>query len=232
MDALTAAPPPRLDIVKNGRQTMNGFKLLRALSDNSAACVVLDPQYRTVLDAMNYGNEGKSRERARAALPAMNDQTIAVWIEQVERILRPSGHLLLWTDKFTIAEGKHLGLFRYAPNLKRVDLIAWNKLRPGMGRRARCYTEYLVVAQKEPTRAKDVWTDNSLPDCWLEQSDRSDHPHAKPHQLTERLIRAVTKRGDMVVDPCAGSYGVLDACRNSGRVFIGCDIMEEKHGIR
>jgi DNA modification methylase len=42
--------------------------------------------------------------------------------------------------------------------------------------------------------------------------------------LIERLIRATTKAGDLVVDPCAGSYVVLEACRVSGRQFVGCDL--------
>jgi site-specific DNA-methyltransferase (adenine-specific) len=124
-----------------------------------------------------------------------------------------------------VGSGRHLGLFAYAPDLAIVDLICWNKLRNGMGRRARCRSEYLVVAQKKPTRAKGVWTDHRLDDSWPEMSDRSIHPHAKPRQLTERLIRAATKRGDLVVDPCAGSYGVLDACHATGRRFVGCDLV-------
>lgn len=213
-----------MKIERNARQQMSGYTLLRALPDRSASLAVFDPQYRAILDKMGYGNEGKNRERDRAALTAMTEKTIAHYIEEIERVLKPSAHLLLWVDKFIVAEGRHLSFFRYS-NLARVDLICWNKMRPGMGRRARCRSEYLVVAQKLPTRAAGVWTDHRIDDCWPEQSDRSLHPHAKPHQLTERLIRAVTKRKDLVVDPCAGSYGVLEACRLSGREFVGCDLI-------
>lgn len=216
--------PSRLEVAYDVRQTMSGHALLRALPSRTASAAFLDPQYRAILDKMGYGNEGKNREKARAALPAMSERTIAHYVEEIERVLKPSGHLFLWVDKFIVAEARHLSFFRYS-SLARVDLICWNKLRPGMGRRARCRSEYLVVAQKPPTRAAGVWTDHRIDDCWPEQSDRSLHPHAKPHQLTERLIRAVTKRGDLVVDPCSGSYGVLDACRLSGRRFVGCDLV-------
>jgi site-specific DNA-methyltransferase (adenine-specific) len=132
---------------------------------------------------------------------------------------------MLWMDKFCLATGTFRRWTRRARDLEVVDLIAWNKLRPGMGRRARCVTEYLVVAQKAPTRAKSVWTDHGIRDSWSESSDRRIHPHAKPHVLTERLIRACTKRDDLVVDPCAGGYGVMEACRASRRQFLGGDLI-------
>jgi site-specific DNA-methyltransferase (adenine-specific) len=155
----------------------------------------------------------------------MSDRQIATFVQEIARVLAPSGHLFLWIDKFTACEGDHRRYTMHAPELRRVDFICWNKMRPGMGRRSRCRTEYLVVLQKEPVRAKGIWTDHRLDDCWPEMSDRGIHAHAKPHQLTERLIRAVTKRGDIVLDPCAGGYGVLEACAHTGRNFIGCDLV-------
>lgn len=211
------------DIRPNERQKLDGLDLLRALETHTASAVFWDPQYRSVLDKQNYGNEGM-RQKGRSRLAAISFDTMARMIAQIDHVLKPSGHLFFWIDKFMLAEGEHLKILQHAKMLHRVDLIAWNKGRPGMGRRARCRTEYLVVAQKRPVRAKGIWTDHRLDDCWLEHSDRSIHPHAKPMQLTMRLIRAVTKRGDLVVDPCAGGYGVLEACIETGRQFVGCDI--------
>lgn len=207
----------------NDRNQVDAVALLADLPDDVASLFFFDPQYRAVLDELAFGNEGE-RQSGRRALVQMTEETIALLIEEADRVLERSGHLMLWTDKFNLATGKHRRWLRRT-SLEVVDLIAWNKLRPGMGRRARCTTEYLIVAQKRPTRAKGRWTDHSLNDSWLESSDRTEHPHAKPHVLTERLIRATTKRGDLVVDPCAGSYGVLTACRASGRNFIGGDLI-------
>ena len=50
------------------------------------------------------------------------------------------------------------------------------------------------------------------------------HPHNKPLDLQGELIEAVTSRNDLVVDPAAGSFSVLDACRIRGRNFLGCDV--------
>jgi site-specific DNA-methyltransferase (adenine-specific) len=60
---------------------------------------IFDPQYRGVLDKQKYGNEG-SRQKGRAALSQMNESDIRTFILEIDRALMPSGHLLLWIDKF------------------------------------------------------------------------------------------------------------------------------------
>jgi DNA methylase len=54
--------------------------------------------------------------------------------------------------------------------------------------------------------------------------DRKTHPHAKPAGLIARLIGAVTRPGDLVVDPAAGSFVVMRVANQMGRDFVGCDI--------
>ena len=53
-----------------------------------------------------------------------------------------------------------------------VDAMTWDKGRMGMGYRTRRRTEYLLVLQKEPTRAKGVWTAHDIPDIWLEKVEK------------------------------------------------------------
>lgn len=206
---------------RNQRNRGDGLKLLRSLEDGEAACVFFDPQYRQGLDKLAYGNEGE-RQKKRALLPQMDALTIRAFLVDIKRVLRPSGHLFWWTDKF------HLMTESWATDidlLPVVDLITWEKPRIGMGYRTRRKCEYLVVMQKEPTRAKGVWTDHGIPDVWAERNDLGDqHPHSKPLLLQRRLIEAVTKPGDLVVDPCAGSFSVLVAARQVKRDFLGCDL--------
>lgn len=209
---------------RNVRQQMDAVELLSRIPNKIAAMFFFDPQYRAGLDQLGFGNEGV-RQAARAKLKAMSDDDIAFVVEEAARVLLPSGHLMLWMDKFSIASGHYHRWLRRVPSLGIVDLMHWNKMRPGMGRRFRCVSEYMVVLQKVPVRAKDVWKDHGLRDSWSEMSDREIHTHAKPYALTERVIRAATKRGDLIVDPCAGGYGVLEACKASGREFIGGDLI-------
>jgi site-specific DNA-methyltransferase (adenine-specific) len=42
--------------------------------------------------------------------------------------------------------------------------------------------------------------------------------------LIKALIEATTEKGDLIVDPCAGSFVVLEICQELKRKFLGCDL--------
>ena len=192
--------------------------LLGSLSTSSVAAVFFDPQYRSVLDKMAYGNEG-ARQRRRCALPQMSTALIDECLAAISRALKPSGHLFLWCDKTELV-GSSVSTRVSAAGLDCVDLICWDKERFGMGYRSRHSCEYLLVVQKPPRRARGVWLDRSIRDVWRETAVRRAHPHAKPVGLLSRLVASVTAPGDLVVDPCAGGYAVLEAVvRSPGRRF-------------
>ena len=50
------------------------------------------------------------------------------------------------------------------------------------------------------------------------------HPHQKPKGLIKALIEAMTSEGGLIVDPCAGSFIVLEVCQETKREFLGCDL--------
>jgi site-specific DNA-methyltransferase (adenine-specific) len=194
--------------------------LLRSLPECSATAAFFDPQHRSTLDRLKYGNEG-ARQKARHALPAMSDRYIKKCCNEIARVLRPSGYFFLWADAFRLCRGDHLRVKKILPC---VDLVAWDSLRPGMGYRTRRRGDYLIVLQKPPLRAKVIWRDHGIPDRWAEKVDRKIHPHIKPIGLIRRLIAAVTLPGDLVVDPAAGSFIVMRVAHEMGRRFVGCDL--------
>ena len=59
---------------------------------------------------------------------------------------------------------------------------------------------------------------------YLSEVKRNGHTHSKPIGLQGKLIEAVSHAGDIVIDPAAGSFSVMEACRQSSRNFLGCDI--------
>jgi site-specific DNA-methyltransferase (adenine-specific) len=195
--------------------------LLRSLVDSCTPLVFFDPQHRAVLDAMKFGNEGE-RQRGRAQLPAMSEDYIDAVIVEIARVLKPSGYLMRWMDTFGLCEGHHLRIPRQS--LTPVDLIAWDSLRLGMGKRSRRRGDYLLVLQKPPIKAGSTWRDHGIPSRWAEKADRKLHPHIKPVGLIARLITATTQPGDLVIDPAAGSFVVMHAAHQLGREFIGVDI--------
>ena len=206
---------PRLDVTQRG----DALELLQSLQDSCAAVVIFDPQHRSVLDHLKFGNEG-ARQIGRAALPAMPEAYIDHCLRECARVLVPGGYCMRWIDTYGLCEAHHL---RVADCLKCVDLIAWDNLRPGMGKRSRRRGDYVLILQKKPITAK-TWTDHAIPSRWAERVDRRRHPHIKPTELTARLIGAVTRPGDLIVDPAAGSFLTLEIALLTGRRFVGCDI--------
>ena len=208
----------------NRRNQYNGLELLAELEPACVPLCFFDPQYRGILDKMQYGNEGESRGRRRSELTQMNDAEISKFIKGIAKTLIPSGHLLLWVDKYHLCTGVNGWL---PDSLSIVDLITWNKDKIGMGYRSRRQSEHLLVIQKSPKRAKGVWQKHDIPDVWTETVTKNGHTHRKPVQLQAALIQAVTLPGDVVLDPAAGSYSVLDAATQANRQFLGCDLWQE-----
>jgi site-specific DNA-methyltransferase (adenine-specific) len=144
------------------------------------------------------------------------------FIKEIDRVLTPSGHLFLWVDKFHLCQG--IMPWLKDTSFQIVDMIVWDKAKMGMGYRSRRRSEYLVVLQKLPIKAKAVWTDHAIPDVWIEKTVKV-HAHSKPLELQKRLIEATTNEGDFVLDPASGGYSVFEVCKISNRNFIGGDIV-------
>ena len=111
------------------------------------------------------------RQRGRAAGRAVQPSPdVSGYHQQVcgrdREILRPSGHVCLWMDKFILCGYGAAPIF---PLDWTVDLITWDKGKIGMGYRTRRRGEYLMICQKPPRRAKGIWQDHGIPDVWPEK---------------------------------------------------------------
>jgi len=215
-----AAPASFVGLQLNVAQRGDALELLRSLPDRCTPLVFLDPQHRSVLDRLKFGNEGE-RQRGRARLPQMSEDYIDTCCLEIARVLRPSGYCMRWIDTFGLGEGLHLRVRRA---LTCTGICAWDNLRPGQGKRFRHRGDYLLALQKPPLKAGATWRDHGIPSRWVERVDRKVHPHIKPIGLIERLIAATTAPSELVVDPAAGSFNVMTASHKLGRQFLGCDI--------
>ncbi|PZT47887.1 site-specific DNA-methyltransferase [Helicobacter valdiviensis] len=208
----------------NKRLDICGLELLKKIEDFSIALCFFDPQYRGVLEKLNYGNEGE-RQKGRTKLIQMSEEVIINFIKEIDRTLKKSAYLMLWVDKFHLCEG--INAWLKSTNLQIVDLITWDKGKMGMGYRTRRQSEYLLILQKKPLKAKDTWKLHNIRDVWSEKIPPNEikiHPHAKPKGLQSVLIESCTNIGDIVLDPAAGSFSVFECCRNLQRNFIGSNL--------
>ena len=99
--------------------------------------------------------------------------------------------------------------------------------------------EYILVFSKESFSRKAVGSDSTIErDEFLEwtksvwripavSARKIGHPAPFPEELPERLIKLYTYRGDVVLDPFAGSGTTCVASLKSGRGYVGYEIEEE-----
>jgi DNA modification methylase len=69
---------------------------------------------------------------------------------------------------------------------------------------------------------QDVWTD--IQPINNRAAERLGYPTQKPLALLERIIRASSNEGDVVLDPFCGCGTTIDAAQKLGRRWIGIDI--------
>ncbi|WPC23061.1 DNA methyltransferase [Brachyspira hyodysenteriae] len=77
---------------------------------------------------------------------------------------------------------------------------------------------------------KGVYNLINMHDVWeisyinSQAKERLGYPTQKPSELLERIIKATTKKGDIVMDPFCGCGTTLDAAQKLNRKWIGIDI--------
>ncbi len=71
-------------------------------------------------------------------------------------------------------------------------------------------------------RKTDVW---DVPNVKNNHVEKTDHPCQFPVGLIERLVLALTNRGDNVLDPYLGAGSTAIAALKNDRNAYGCDIV-------
>lgn len=70
----------------------------------------------------------------------------------------------------------------------------------------------------------DVW---DIPNVKSNHVEKTDHPCQFPVGLVERLVLALTNKGDTVLDPYLGVGSTAIAALRNGRNALGCDVVED-----
>jgi len=83
---------------------------------------------------------------------------------------------------------------------------------------------YKYVPNKKGKVAEDVWRIQILNQM---SKERTGYPTQKPLALLERIIKASSKEGDVVLDPFCGCATTLIASERLSRQWIGIDVSEK-----
>jgi site-specific DNA-methyltransferase (adenine-specific) len=132
----------------------------------------------------------------------------------IGRHWQPASYLY---DKYTRITGKDLAGFDFLARLDeldRVGLIYFSK--SGQPR----YKQFLSDAPG--LQLQDVWTDIDAINS--QAQERIGYPTQKPIALLDRIIRASSNPGDIVLDPFCGCGTTIEAAESTGRQWIGIDV--------
>lgn len=122
-----------------------------------------------------------------------------------------------WRGFDVTAKGRH---WAYTPDqLDRMDAegrIYWPAKKGGWPRERRFLDELKGIP------LQDVWTD--IPPINSQARERTGYPTQKPLALLDRIIRASSDEGDMVLDPFCGCATTLVAADRLRRKWAGIDL--------
>jgi site-specific DNA-methyltransferase (adenine-specific) len=89
------------------------------------------------------------------------------------------------------------------------------------------FKRYLDESKGMP--AQDVWNDIESLKSWM--AERLGYPTQKPEALLERILRASSREGDMVLDPFCGCGTTVQVAQKLNRRWIGVDITHLAIGL-
>ena len=219
------------------------LELLRELPDGCVDAAVTDPPYgisspnivrvRTVAGAGKH-ESGKSVFANVGGDYGPEDREVGMgWIEQVARVLRPGGSLLVFCS--------HL---QWQPTRDAAEAAGLQVRSPWFW----CKTTHPPTPRENMVSAVEVgwwfrkpgapptWTGGHTCPNWFQgphyaatySSGRRVHPMQKPDWLMRRMVELWTIEGDIVLDPFAGSASCGVAAIALGRHFVGIEI-DPKH---
>lgn len=196
----------------------DSLTVLRQMEPESVDAIITDPPY-----GINYISQ--------TGASIKNDKAPFIWfLYDAFRVLKSGasgrGTLICFT-RWDV-EQVFIDAIKLAGFAVKSEVI-WDKVYHGMGDTKAAFApthENIVFAVKGKFsfpghRPRDLITFQKL------GSAQMVHPTEKPVGLMASLITSVTKPGDLILDPFAGSGSTLVAAKKTGRRFIGVELDDE-----
>ena len=162
------------------------------------------------------------KRREKMWFKSFPDSDVPSLLAEVARVLRPGRHAYLFCDppSLKLIFAATASMFRYDKPL------IWDKVDLGMGYHYRARYEFIWFAVTGGGKERHV-SNLGVPDVLPYKRVRRGYPTEKPIELVKLLVEQSTKSGELVLDCFFGSGVVADACRQTGRRFIGCDVSKD-----
>src|SRR5271163_1483189 len=240
-------PVPAFDDPKHHLRLYHGdsLELLPAIPENSVDLIFADPPYflsnggitchAGKMVSVHKGDWDKSQG------PEANHEFNRTWLSACQRVLKPNGSIWVSGTAHVIHS---VGFAMQQLGFKLLNDISWVKPNPPPNLSCRYFThatETIIWAAKNAKsrhtfnykemklanhnkQMKSVW-EIRPPEAWEKKFGK--HPTQKPVALLERILRASTNEGDIVLDPFAGGSTTLISALRLRRQAIACELSAE-----
>lgn len=190
----------------------DSLTVLRQMEAERVDAIITDPPY-----GIDYHTKGTGAS-------IQNDKAPFIWfLYDAFRVLKPGGTLLCftrWDVEQTFIDAIKLAGFQVKSE------VVWDKVYHGMGD---CKAQFAPTHENVVFAIKGKFSfpghrPNDVVSFKKLSSSQMIHPTEKPVGLLASLITSVTKPGDLILDPFAGSGSALVAAKKTGRRFIGIEL--------
>lgn len=223
------------------------LSFLSKIKDDSIDLIVTDPPYF-------IGYDGGKGWDSQWKTESDYLEWCRLWTKECVRVLKANRMFVVWgtlkTDTFVRYK---LDILNSIPGIVGQNEIIWSYNWGGRSKKnfarkheyAWCYSkgnEFLFNADevrvarkmKINPRTGKAFTNGTIPTCIWEQNNHTTskdfvgwHPTTKNIEITERIIKAYSNEGDLVLDVFSGSGTTAVSCLRTKRTFMGCEKDEE-----
>ena len=222
------------------------IEILKTLKPNSIDLIFADPPYF-------LSNGGKSIHSGKVVSVNKGHwddkskydnhlQFTKEWLQQSYRVLRYGGSIWISGTVHNIFDVKN---YLDEIGFKIINIIVWHKSDPPpliYKNKFKFSYELIIWAKKDGKHIfnyqdmfdidgeemQDVWT---IPAVQMSEKKFGYHPTQKPDALLERIIKACSNVGDVVLDPFCGSGTTCYVAKRLNRNYIGIEKEKEYFNI-
>ncbi len=235
---------------KQGNQLYNGnnIDILQSLYDKNGEFVDMifaDPPYFLSNDGFTCQNgrmvKVNKGEWDKSKGADENHKYNIAWLSACQNVLKKDGTIWISGTQHNIFD---IGFALQQLGFKILNMITWEKPNPAPNLSCRYFThstELLIWASKNEKskhtfnydlmrqqnggkQMKSVWSFTAPKN---NEKTFGKHPTQKPIDLLNRIIKASTNKGDVVLDPFLGSGTTAVSCILNNRKYIGIEKEKE-----
>jgi site-specific DNA-methyltransferase (adenine-specific) len=204
--------------------------VLRNMDSAIIDCVITDPPY--ALSMFRGEDQQTSGRRLAEQQGGMYDDDphkvldkLDKVIEQCARVLKPNGHLYMFFHFNWYQEIFNILLHHFGDDHVTASPIIWIKNTSGIGNPNEnwvySYEPFFFVNRGRSLvkpQGHNYITTNTVP------HGQKTHPTEKPTMLLRQIVQASCVKGEIVLDPYAGSGSTIIAALESGCKFYGIEL--------